>query len=78
MFCCHSAGTTEPQCIVEGAFGLNAAGETMMRFAGITYHFRVPRVTGGNGHWPHCGGRCRTTSTWRKAATVNLAMTTFT
>ena len=72
MFCCHSAGTTEPQCTVEGAYGSNAAGETMMRFAGITDDFRVPHMTGGNERWPHCGGQCRTRSTWRKAATVNL------
>ena len=43
-----------------------------MRFAGITYHTGFPHVTGGNERWPHCGGQCRTRSTLRKAAKLNL------
>ena len=43
-----------------------------MRFAGITYYTSFPHVTGGNERWPHCGGQCRTRSTLRKAAKLNL------
>ena len=50
MFSCHSAGTAESQCIVDGAFGSDAAGENAMRLAGTTDYFRVPHVTGGNEH----------------------------
>ena len=72
MFSCHSAATAKSQCIVEGAFGSDAAGESAMRLAGTTDYFRVPHVTGGNEPWPHCGRRCRTRSTWRKVARINL------
>ena len=52
MFCCHSAGTAESQYIVEGAVGSNAAGENLMRLAGITDHLKGRHVTGGNEPWP--------------------------